>query len=107
MVYAMLNHAILGSAMFCYLPLLAAHNGSWSLVSLLSFIVCFPQHISLLRSAVTVFPVVGVPLKAWFANISGEHQDDQVLALQHRCLPCGIFERNDSMLHAVRVLGVR
>lgn len=49
----------------------------------------------------------GTPLRAWFAEIRGEHQDDQVLALQQRCLPCGIFERNDSVLHVIRATGVR
>lgn len=64
-------------------------------------------------SAETVFAehglwaAAGVPLRAWFAEITGEHQDDQVLALQQRCLPCGIFERNDSVLHFIRAFGVR
>lgn len=51
--------------------------------------------------------VLGTPLRAWFAEITGEHQDDQVLALQQRCLPCGVFERNDSVLHFIRASGVR
>ena len=49
----------------------------------------------------------GTPLKAWFADISGQHQDDQVLAFQEKCLPCGYFERNNGPCHFVRVLGVR
>lgn len=49
----------------------------------------------------------GTPLKAWFADISGEHQDDQVLAFQEKCLPCGYFERNNGPCHFVRVVGVR
>ncbi|KAL3142839.1 hypothetical protein ABBQ38_003132 [Trebouxia sp. C0009 RCD-2024] len=51
--------------------------------------------------------VTGTPLRAWFADISGEHQDDQVLAFQERCLPCGCFERNNGPCHFVRTFGVR
>ena len=49
----------------------------------------------------------GTPLRAWFAEISGDHQDDQVLALQQTCIPCGIFERNNGPCHVIRVFGVR
>lgn len=51
--------------------------------------------------------VTGTPLRAWFAEISGDHQDDQVLALQQKCMPCGIFERNNGPCHVIRVFGVR
>lgn len=50
---------------------------------------------------------VGTPLRAWFAEISGDHQNDQVLALQQKCIPCGVFERNNGTCHMVRVFGVR
>lgn len=49
----------------------------------------------------------GTPLRAWFAEISGDHQDDQVLALQQKCIPCGIFERNNGPCHVIRVFGIR